>query len=66
MTNPTRSISRHMASGLLSSLVLFAVIASGQEKTTAKGDNPRYKDASLPIQDRVADLLPRMTLEEKT
>jgi len=26
---------------------------------------PRYKDASLPIQDRVTDLLPRMTLEEK-
>lgn len=26
---------------------------------------PRYKDAKLPIADRVADLLPRMTLEEK-
>ena len=28
-------------------------------------DKPRYKDASLPIEDRVADLLPRLTLEEK-
>ncbi len=26
---------------------------------------PRYKDPNAPIADRVADLLPRMTLEEK-
>ena len=43
-------------------LVLFGLAAVGQEKAT---DKPRYKDASLPIEDRVADLLPRMTLEEK-
>ena len=28
-------------------------------------DIPAYKNAELPIQDRVSDLLPRMTLEEK-
>ena len=36
-----------------------------QEKPSATNDAPRYRDASLPIQDRVADLLARMTLEEK-
>ncbi len=60
-----RSIPRILLSGLLMSLVLFPVTASGQEKAAAKEDTPRYKDAGLPIQDRVADLLPRMTLEEK-
>lgn len=28
-------------------------------------DIPAYKNASLPVEDRIADLLPRMTLEEK-
>ena len=32
---------------------------------TASAATPRYKDPSLPIADRVADLLSRMTLEEK-
>jgi beta-glucosidase len=36
-----------------------------QEKPSAQSSAPRYKDVSLPIGDRVADLLPRMTLEEK-
>ena len=35
------------------------------DKPAAPADVPRYKDASLPIEDRVADLLSRMTLEEK-
>ncbi len=33
--------------------------------SSTRSDAPQYKDASLPIPDRVADLLPRMTLEEK-
>jgi len=44
---------------------LFTVSSLAQEKAVSAADAPRYKDASLPIQDRVADLLPRMTLEEK-
>jgi beta-glucosidase len=32
---------------------------------TRNADQPRYKDAKLPVPDRVADLLGRMTLEEK-
>lgn len=34
-------------------------------KPSSASDAPRYKDANLPIPDRAADLLPRMTLEEK-
>ena len=51
--------------------MLFSHAAIGQakpasdSKPAAQAAAPRYKDASLPIQDRVADLLPRMTLEEK-
>jgi beta-glucosidase len=39
-----------------------------QEKSTKAApaeDTPKYKNAALPIDDRVADLLSRMTLEEK-
>lgn len=38
---------------------LVATAAQGAER------HPRYKDASLPIEERVEDLLGRMTLEEK-
>jgi beta-glucosidase len=44
--------------------MLFTLAASGQNPA-AQASAPRYRDASLPIEDRVADLLPRMTLEEK-
>jgi beta-glucosidase len=45
--------------------------AAGANKTFAQPTpatettQPRYKDAGLSIEDRMADLLPRMTLEEK-
>ena len=35
------------------------------QKPEVKADLPRYKDASLPIPERVADLMSRMTLDEK-
>jgi beta-glucosidase len=65
MSNRTRisllSIALFMLSGNLA-----GVSASAQDKS-AKPDaaTPRYKDPNAPIADRVADLLPRMTLEEK-
>jgi beta-glucosidase len=34
-------------------------------KTSPTEATPKYKNPALPIEDRVADLLPRMTLEEK-
>ncbi|MFA6245089.1 MAG: glycoside hydrolase family 3 N-terminal domain-containing protein, partial [Candidatus Hydrogenedentales bacterium] len=33
--------------------------------STSRPDNPPYKNATLPIEERLADLLGRMTLEEK-
>ena len=49
----------------LMTISLFTVSSGAQEKPASAPDAPHYKDATLPIQDRVADLLPRMTLEEK-
>ncbi len=46
-------------------LLLFTLAANSEVKPAADPGTPRYKDASLPVEDRVADLLPRMTLEEK-
>jgi beta-glucosidase len=66
-----------MISAVLSGLMLFTLAAkvegqaAGADKTLAQtppatqGTQPRYKNAGLPIEERVADLLPRMTLEEK-
>ncbi|HEY2467676.1 MAG TPA: CIA30 family protein [Terracidiphilus sp.] len=64
MTAPCRSFPG-VLSGLILGLSLFSFRAVAQDKTAAQADQPRYKDSSLPIADRVADLLPRMTLEEK-
>lgn len=55
---------------LFVSCSFFAAVICAQEgnpagKPSSASGAPRYKDASLPIPDRVADLLPRMTLEEK-
>lgn len=55
-------VSGFLVSSLLMCLMLLTAVAYAQDKPAATA---RYKDASLPIADRVADLLPRMTLEEK-
>jgi beta-glucosidase len=65
MTNLTRNALLHSISGLLAILIFLTLASSSQEPPTAQTGTPRYKDASLPIEDRVADLLPRMTLDEK-
>jgi beta-glucosidase len=49
-------------------ILLGSISVAGQNKnkSTATADNtPKYKNPTLPIEDRVADLLSRMTLEEK-
>src|SRR5947209_6876116 len=38
---------------------------SGPDQASNPSGPPKYKNATLPIPDRVADLLPRMTLQEK-
>jgi beta-glucosidase len=50
---------------LLMVLTPITLPANAQDKPAAKPEAPRYKDASLPIDERVADLLARMTIEEK-
>src|SRR5216684_2051601 len=55
---------RSLLMQLLACLVLLCVAASRQEKTQAD-NTPRYRNPALAIDDRVADLLSRMTLEEK-
>ncbi len=50
--------------GLILGMFLTSVHGNCQQ-AASDGSAPRYKDASLPIADRVADLVGRMTLEEK-
>lgn len=57
---------RPLASQLTLALALLAVQGPAwAQKKAAKADQPVYKDASQSIEKRVADLLGRMTLEEK-
>lgn len=65
MNNPQRHLRLSVISAVLVSLLLLPLAASAQEKPAAEQSAPRYKDPSLPIEDRVSDLLGRMTLEEK-
>ncbi len=61
MTIQNRSLSFCL---FFSSVLFLTVFASAQTKNSP--DNaPKYRNPSLSIEDRVADLLPRMTLEEK-
>ncbi len=45
--------------------IYFIIVASLLLLHTGCSDTPRYKDANTEIDDRVSDLLSRMTLEEK-
>jgi len=49
---------------LFACLVLLCVTARSQEKPQVE-NSPKYHNSALAIDDRVADLLSRMTLEEK-
>ncbi len=49
----------------LSLAFLCAFIAWSQEGSSAPAASPKYRDPKLTIDERVADLLSRMTLEEK-
>src|SRR5690242_21563832 len=48
-----------------SAILLSVTIVSFSLLAFAQQENPAYKNPNLPIPDRVADLLKRMTLEEK-
>src|SRR6266568_7215953 len=49
---------------LFACLALLCVTATSQEKSQVD-NTPKYRNPALAIDDRVADLLSRMTLEEK-
>ena len=51
---------------LLSSFILCSSVAALAQTAPAVAGNAPYKDSSTPVEQRVADLLGRMTLEEKT
>jgi beta-glucosidase len=50
---------------LLCLALLCATGATAQDKATPQDSTPKYRDPNLTLDERVADLLPRMTLEEK-
>ena len=62
MTKPIRTTFAYLIPVLLS---IFSLAANGQTIATTDAGAPKYRDTKLPIEDRVADLLSRMTLEEK-
>jgi beta-glucosidase len=64
MTNRSRTSLLSIVFILLCGLTT-SVQAPAQDNAAKPATSPRYKDPSAPIADRVADLLPRMTLEEK-
>lgn len=50
---------------LLIVLLIADCTKAGGQTATNDATTPRYKDSRLPVEDRVADLLARMTVEEK-
>ena len=50
---------------LVGLVVLCATAANAQDKAKPHDNNPKYRSPNLTVDERVADLLPRMTLEEK-
>ncbi len=48
-----------------SKVILGVVLAAAVSATCIADEKPAYKDASLPVEKRVEDLLGRMTVEEK-
>ncbi|HYP29652.1 MAG TPA: glycoside hydrolase family 3 N-terminal domain-containing protein [Blastocatellia bacterium] len=49
----------------LPALLIAALVLCAQSEASLQGDRPGYRDARLPVERRVADLVGRMTLEEK-
>ena len=46
-------------------VLLICVCSVAQQKPSANDNTPKYRNPKVAIEDRVADLLSRMTLEEK-
>jgi len=65
MRIPPRNVFAHTFGILLICAAVVSHVARGQEKPPANDSAPKYRNPKLAIEDRVADLLSRMTLEEK-
>ncbi len=50
---------------LLAAIAFFSIVICARVQAANTGDAPLYMDQNTPIEDRIADLLPRLTLEEK-
>lgn len=59
------SYGRFRLFALVFCIATFFATTAGAQQSAASTDKPRYRDASIPVEERVADLLGRMTLEEK-
>lgn len=62
-TQGSSAESREMVSGVFTKGLLLLGLLSGL--ALGQDEKPRYKDPSVPVEERVTDLLGRMTLEEK-
>ena len=51
--------------GQFVALMLATTLASAAATARPRADEPTYKDPSAPVEQRVEDLLSRMTLDEK-
>jgi beta-glucosidase len=59
------AIVRKTALLLLCLAALLTVCVSAQDKAASTDNSPRYRNPNLTAEERAADLLPRLTLEEK-
>jgi hypothetical protein len=58
-------ISRRIVFVITFATMLISAATVAQEKTPANDNTPKYRNPKLAIENRVTDLLSRMTLEEK-
>ena len=60
-----KSVIRWITHALFTSILAYGLMATAFAQGKAEKPSPAYRDTSLPIEKRVADLVSRMTLEEK-
>ena len=60
-----KSAIRWITEALFSSVLVYGLVATAFAQGKAEQPSPAYKNPSLPIEQRVEDLVSRMTLEEK-
>src|ERR1700736_94947 len=59
-------ISRGYKKGVMNRFLLFSFFIGFLHPSLSQAeDNPKYLDPSVPIEQRIDDLLPRLTVEEK-